>query len=247
MFGRMIGRIIGRRNTFVIFSLSAIALFIKLGFWQLTRADEKQHLLSDAETSLDQITQITGDSLYRRISLTGYFDNTHPVYLDNQTFQGRAGYHLYLPFRSNDRWILVNLGWLAGTQKRDILPAFQPLSGQFTVHGRLSSEQGSPLLLGDNLLIGTHLANTDQPAESTTAQTPWPLLLQRIDVAFLNTQLGTHLAPLLLQPDITSGVGYPKTWQPVVMQPEKHIAYAVQWFSLAGAIFLCAGYGLTKL
>ncbi len=231
MFSRMIGHIIGRRGSFALFSLCAIALFVKLGFWQLTRADEKRHLLNNADTDLEQIAQITDDSLYRRITLTGNFDNTHPVYLDNQTFQGRAGYHLYLPFRSNDSWILVNLGWLAGALERDSLPEFQPLSGQFTLHGRLSSEQGSPLLLDDSL----------------PAQASWPLLLQRIDIAFLNTQLDISLAPLLLQPDQTTTIGFPKTWQPIVMSPEKHTAYAVQWFSLAGAIFLCACYGLIRM
>jgi len=41
---------------------------------------------------------------------------------------------------------------------------------------------------------------------------------------------------LLLDPDAADG--FARAWQPQVMTPEKHIAYAVQWFGLAIALFI---------
>jgi cytochrome oxidase assembly protein ShyY1 len=44
--------------------------------------------------------------------------------------------------------------------------------------------------------------------------------------------------PFVVYLDKTESVGYEKNWQPIVMPPEKHRAYAFQWFSLALAWIL---------
>jgi surfeit locus 1 family protein len=32
--------------------------------------------------------------------------------------------------------------------------------------------------------------------------------------------------------------GYTREWRPALMSPEKHLAYAIQWFMMAGTIMI---------
>lgn len=215
---------------FVIFSLLAIGVCIKLGLWQLTRAQEKQALLDIDQTVINTLSQVTKDNLHHRISLQGYFNNQQPILLDNQTYNNRIGYHLYLPFHSDEQTILVNLGWIAASPSRQVLPEIAIFTGNYHLTGTLSSPQGSPLLLGDNL----------------TPATDGTLVVQRTDISQLQTYLNTQFKPLLLQLDPDSNIGFIKTWNITVMPPAKHTAYAVQWFALAFALSLCSSYWLSK-
>lgn len=216
--------------SFVLFSLLAIAVCVKLGLWQLSRAQDKQALLDIDQVTLTSLDQANSDSLHRKISLSGFFNNHTPILLDNQTHNKQFGYHLYLPFQSSGQTILVNLGWLAGDPSRLTLPRIPTYSGRYQLTGTLSAQQGSPLLLG---------ANINAPINA-------PLVVQRTDILELQTYLQTSLTPLLLQLDEDSTVGFIKTWNITVMPPAKHTAYAIQWFALASALTLCSGYWLRK-
>jgi surfeit locus 1 family protein len=105
---------------FVIFSLLAIGICMKLGLWQLARAQEKQALLDIDQTVITTLSQVTAHNLHHSVSLQGYFDNQQPLLLDNQINNKRIGYHLYLPFHSDEQTILVNLGWLAASPSRQV-------------------------------------------------------------------------------------------------------------------------------
>ena len=219
-----------RRLSFILFSLLVIAVCSTLGHWQLSRAAQKQASLAVPVIVLTSLADVTEQQLHRQITLTGQFDNSRPILLDNQTHNGRIGYNLYLPFFSTDQHILVNLGWLAGTASRQQLPALPRFDGIYQLHGSLSREQGSPLLLGKNI----------------TAAATWPLLIQRTDIAELQQRLGYPLTPLLLQLDAGTDIGFEKTWQRHVMPAAKHTGYAMQWFGLALAIAICSFYWLRK-
>ncbi|NQZ91316.1 MAG: SURF1 family protein [Moritella sp.] len=219
-----------RLISFALFSLLAIAVCLKLGLWQLSRAQEKQILLDIDQPTLTALTQITASSLHRKVSLYGYFDNEAPILLDNQTYKKQFGYHLYLPFHSDKQTILVNLGWLAGAATRSSLPDIPHFTGHYQLAGTLSAQQGSPLLLGENI----------------APTTQGPLVIQRTDIPQLRTTLNMPLHPLLLQLNPDSPIGFSKTWTITVMPPAKHTAYAVQWFALAFALSLSSGYWLKK-
>ncbi|MBL1417466.1 MAG: SURF1 family protein, partial [Moritella sp.] len=57
-----------RLISFVLFSLLAIAVCLKLGLWQLSRAQEKQILLDIDQPTLTSLTKITASSLHRKVS-----------------------------------------------------------------------------------------------------------------------------------------------------------------------------------
>lgn len=215
---------------FVIFSLLAIGICMNLGLWQLARAQEKQALLDIEQVVLTTLSQVTTNNLHQQVSLQGSFDNLKPILLDNQINDKRIGYHLYLPFHSNEQTILVNLGWLAASTSRQVLPVIPTFTGLYHLNGTLSAPQGSPLLLGDNI-------------SASTDNVP---VVQRTDISQLQSYVGTPLTPLLLQLEPNSPIGFSKTWQITVMPPAKHTAYAVQWFALAFALSLCSGYWIKK-
>lgn len=215
---------------FVVFSLFAVGICIKLGLWQLARAQEKQALLDIEQVTITTLSQVKADNLHHQVSLQGSFDNQQPILLDNQINHKRIGYHLYLPFHSDENTILVNLGWLAASPSRQVLPEIPKFTGLYHLNGTLSAPQGSPWLLGDNI----------------SASKDNVLLVQRTDILQLQSYLDTPLKPLLLQLEHNSTVGFSKTWQITVMPPAKHIAYAVQWFALAFALSLCSGYWIKK-
>lgn len=215
---------------FVLFSLLAISVCIKLGLWQLTRAQEKQALLDIDQTVISTLSQVTKDNLHYRVSLQGYFDNQQPILLDNQTHNSRIGYHLYLPFHSDEQTILVNLGWIAASPSRQVLPEIATFTGNYHLTGTLSAAQGSPWLLGDNIYVSENNV----------------LVIQRTAITQLQSYLNIPLKPLLLQLEHDSPIGFSKTWQITVMPPAKHTAYAVQWFALAFALSLCSGYWIKK-
>ena len=217
-----------RNITFILFSLAIMTLCLSLGGWQLTRAEQKQALLKMPATPLISLHDVAKSDLHRKIFLTGIFDNEHPILLDNQLNNGHVGFHLYLPFISDKQAILVNLGWLPAASSRTQLPEFPLFTGRVELRGTLSAEQGSPFLLGRNISKKSGL----------------PLMVQRTTIPELQTHLNYPIKPLLLQLDADSNIGFNKNWEISVMPPEKHTAYAIQWFALAIAICICSFYWL---
>jgi len=202
-----------------------LPLLLGLGFWQLDRAAQKRAILDDLasrgeDLPLNSLPHELDPSVwrFRRVALGGHFDNAHTLYLDNRIYQGAAGYHLLTPLRLDDgRGVLVNRGWVRLGPTRDILPPVPRRDGRLTVSGQLDTAPGTGLRLG-----------SDGP-ESWS----WPRVVQRVDMAVLERDLGYPLLPLLLLEDDNGDAELVREWRPVVFGPERHTGYAVQWFGLA--------------
>ena len=65
------------------------------------------------------------------------------------------------------------------------------------------------------------------------ANPSWPLRVQQIELDKFSPLITKKLLPFVVYLDKTEAIGYKKNWQAIVMPPEKHRAYAFQWFSLA--------------
>ena len=114
----------------VALALCGAALFIALGLWQLERAQLKEEIearfqqrLGDSYRPLASLAD--GEDIeYRRLLLQGRYDSEHSLLVDNQLHQGRAGYYILTPLqlRDSDHLVLVNRGWAAWGESRD-LPA----------------------------------------------------------------------------------------------------------------------------
>jgi cytochrome oxidase assembly protein ShyY1 len=67
-------------------------------------------------------------------------------------------------------------------------------------------------------------------------QTAWPKLTLYLDPAPLVADLGKPLLPRILLLDPVVDSGFVRAWTPNVMPPERHRAYAFQWFSFVAVV-----------
>jgi len=117
--------------------------------------------------------------------------------------------------------VLVNRGWLPASADRQRLPEIEVAADVRTIRARL-----------DRLpRPGIRLAPTQSSADE-----PWPRRLLYPEAGQLRDALGLDVPgyQLLLLPGEPDG--YLRDWRPAVMGPDKHVGYAVQWFSFTAAI-----------
>jgi len=82
--------------------------------------------------------------------------------------------------------------------------------------------------------------------EQDFSSVSWPLRIQQIELDKLSHLLQVKLVDFVVYIDQEEKIGYQKNWQPIVMPPEKHQAYAFQWFSLAVAWLVLMVWALVK-
>jgi len=230
----------------LIIALSVAACCLQLGTWQLNRAAEKETLIenvnsraSHAPVPLDQLLKMS-DPAHYPVALTGQFDNQYNLLLDNRVVDGVAGYHLLTLFRSDDQHTLfVNRGWLPRGRQRAVLPDIAAINGPVTVTGHSYLYSNKTFTLADDNL----------------AQVQWPLRLQKVEMQALGHLLGVELAPFEIRvsadAELESGTQLPRPWQDAteaIMGPQRHHAYALQWFALAAmalVVFVAASFRKT--
>lgn len=225
----------------IVLTVLGMALFIRLGFWQLDRAEQKQALLAQYEVgqrSQVEITPQNADRLsrYQRVRVSGHFDASHQILLDNMpSHTGRPGYRVLTPLQSSAGWLLVDRGWLPLGATRAILPDISVSDAERNLTGTMDALPRAGLQLAD------------PPFD---ASAPWPRVLSFPAQSALEQQLGRKLIPGVLLLDASQPDGYERVWEAHLgFKPERHIGYAVQWFALASAaaiIFLLMGFRTKK-
>ncbi|MGQ4276776.1 SURF1 family protein [Pseudidiomarina sp. E22-M8] len=221
-----------------LITLLAIVFLVKLGFWQLERAAEKQKLFDDfaaAQTAFQPLPQDPSTSArYTPVKVTGTFADSY-LLLDNKIHQGNAGYHVIGLLNANDRSELVpvNLGWVPVGPDRRKLPMLELPSTEQEVIGWLYRPAEDAFTLAEQIV---------EPG-------PAPWRVQQLDFNAIGSALELPIANYLVLLSEAASYGWPRQWQPQVMTPAKHQAYALQWFSLAIAclvVFIFARRSITK-
>lgn len=215
----------GLAPTLVVLVL--LPLLVSLGFWQLGRSEQKRMLLDSyaqrraAEPlSVGQLEGLT-DPAFRRVRLRGQFDGEHSYLLDNRIREGRVGVELIQPFhdQASGRWLLVNRGWLPWPQ-RSTPPSFSTPEHLLNIDAWVYVAPGATFQL-----------------RADPVDAAWPRLVTAIEPDKLWKALGREGFVYELRQE--PGPGSYETGWPVVaegMGPEKHLAYAVQWFAMALAL-----------
>ncbi len=214
-------------------TLLAMAAFVLLGRWQWHRAEYKRSLeaayaAGDAAPQELGAREVATLPRYSQIRLHGRYDGSHQFLLENLSHGGRPGYEVLTPLQLADgRTLLVNRGWLPLTRRRSELPDIGLGSGlEASPAGRLDALPVAGIELGH------------QPPSK---QGGWPRLASFPHMDELAAVLGRPLErwQLLLNPDEPDG--YVRDWKMGGMGPERHVAYAVQWWAFAAlALFLYA-------
>ncbi|MBX2809112.1 MAG: SURF1 family protein [Cellvibrionaceae bacterium] len=217
-----------------------LPLFIKLGFWQLARAEQKRQLLSvyQQQQNLPPVLLPEGFAdksresivLYRKLMARGVFDPTRYWLLDNRTRAGRAGYEVLMPLVTGDNTLLVNRGWVPAPLLREQLPQIVTPEGEVDVQGYGFAPKKNPLL---------------KTSDSDLSQ-PWPKRVLQVDLQRAATELNAKLYPVLLRLHADSEAALVTQWPLVNSHPEKHQAYALQWFAMAVALCLLYGVLIAK-
>jgi surfeit locus 1 family protein len=211
--------------------LCILPVLIALGFWQLDRAEQKRAILSLQKQGMAapalELTSATPedkDALrYKPAVAVGHYDGDHQILIDNQTAEGKVGYFVLTPFILSEghKAVLVNRGWIQSNRDRKTLPDIVIRKNQTQVSGRLNHFPS----------VGIKLAGADQPTAG------WPAVVQIADSTVLSARLGYPVFPFMLELDKQAPEGYRREWhEAAAMPPEKHVAYAMQWFGLAFAL-----------
>lgn len=205
-------------------TLTAFVILINLSLWQLNRAEEKTQQLARlavlqtagalSPSQLETINSADRDG----IPVQGSVRWLAPAIwlLDNQIVDGRVGYDVIIPVQADGlaQPLLVNLGWLAATAQREEFPQLT-IRPEFTLSALLRTKVDGLMLLGQN-------------AEQTGS---WPMRIQQVNYEELSAMSHLSLYPALLyQQNNTDFIPH---YKPVVLLPEKHRGYALQWFLLA--------------
>ncbi len=233
------GLVIGNRQFSPGLFTSAIALltlvlFVKLGLWQLDRAAYKRELyqafLSQQQAPATELGLIDFGSddkalLWKTVKSSGQFNETLRFLLDNQTRKGQQGYYVYGLFKpaDQDKWLLVNRGWLKANPDRSLVPELKTMSEEIEISGVLKQTPKTGMLL----------------EEVTPEKMPQGIYrLQKIDIAEIEQLADVSLLPLVLQMDANSDHGYNRQWSLPGSDENKHFGYAFQWFAFATTLLI---------
>lgn len=213
--------------------LCSIPLFIKFGFWQYTKAEQKLALqamhdkaLTAAPVELPLELPNAESWRYRQVMVSGKYVPEYQILLDNQVVQERAGYHVITPLRISNsaRHVLVDRGWVAASADRQ-LPVIKTPPGEQQVKGHVWLPSNKFYSLEDE-----HLQTNG----------PWQLLWQNMDMPRYRQAVPLETLPVIvrLDPDSEAG-GFLRVWPKPAERITTHIGYAYQWFGFAlAALFI---------
>lgn len=205
----------------VLVGVLGVAILLALGFWQVQRLVWKEGLIAEIEARLaaepapvPEVPDPQRDRLLR-VEATGQI-GTEELHILSSLDPWGAGYRVVSPMELSDgRRILVDLGYVPQDLKN---PAARQRPAPVDP-GRVPDQVTGPLLW---------------PAE-TDSFTPEPELARNIwfgrDVPAMAEALGTE--PVLLVAETHTWNEWPRPVPPGTDLPNRHLEYAITWFSLA--------------
>lgn len=206
----------------------AVVIMFALGFWQLQRGAEKTQRLSNMQQAAEsnalgllQANNMGEQALDMTVSLQGTVDTQHYFLVDNKIQQGQVGYEVLSVVNTEQGNVLVNFGWLAAPRLRSELPAVQLPTVPQNLRGMLAIPKRNSLI-----------------SETAAFDSQWPKVLQQADHVIMTQHYRQPILPFVILLDEEQDSGYIRNWQAVVMPPEKHLAYAIQWFLLGAAALI---------
>jgi len=221
----------------LITAIVMVLAMLRLGIWQLDRAEQKQLILSELRAKAEQahvdllpmVDTINLDNRFLNIRAKGVYDADKSIYIDNQVVNGQVGYQVLTPLiLASNGAILVARGWLPVGNSRDVLPTFDtPLKPQELI-GRLNLPHAKPPLWDD--------------AYNVNDGAVW----QYLPIAKYAEQMQLNVLPLVLElaPESASqssvnDSSFIRKWAAVNDEwVAKHQGYAFQWFAMAAAFFI---------
>ena len=215
-----------------VFSTIATIAFLytmmSLGFWQAERAEFKdtlqQNIIERKKLSPVGIKELPASSESRRylpVKFMGEYDTQHSFLLDNITFEGSVGYHVFTPVKiDGSKTILVNRGFVSQGATRDQLPDVGVPGGNIEISGLLDFSPSRTLLLAENV-------------QETSR---WPVLLQYVDLTEISQLLDYELYDMVLWLNPNEAASFEYDLPVLNLNAAKNSGYAFQWFAMSLAL-----------
>jgi surfeit locus 1 family protein len=210
-----------RTLVFCVLALAAAAIFVRLGFWQLARLNEKQtrntllvqHQLQ-SPMALTALPRDTTLAHYRVASVSGRFDYDHEMILSGRTRRGSPGVEFITPVRiaGSDTAVLVNRGWVYSPDASSVDRARwrEADSARVTGYVELYSANAGPNSARD------------------------PHVVRRVSRRDIAEKVPYPVAPFyLVSVGDTADLTHPARKDIPVPDDGPHLGYALQWFSFA--------------
>lgn len=225
-----------------VFVVLTMAGLVRLGIWQLERAQEKIELHNDllemAKQAPDAIEHIPlagreYDAIQlqnRQVVLTGRYLNEQSIFLIYQTYQEQLGFEVITPLRltHRDEIVLVSRGWTGANSYealRDNLPKIdgeQQVLAQIYVPRAAEAERGTGV---DALEAGS---------------VTWPLLIRHLNTKEMQALFDSPLFPYVVRLNEKQAGVLVRHWPAVSVDTGRNFSYALQWFAMAIALGVVA-------
>lgn len=211
--------------------LALIAVFVRLGFWQLDRlAQRRAHNAAvSAQANQAELDLNLGgvDNLssmeYRAVVVRGTYDVEGEMVLRNQVWNNQLGVQILTPLRiaGSEKSILVNRGWVP-FEVADLPQRAQfAETGVVTVRGILRNPTARPQFVAAEPTL----------SPGQTYRTAWYTL----DLPAMQQQSGAALLPvyILQAPDAQPETMPYRQTPELALDEGPHLGYAMQWFFFA--------------
>ncbi len=216
--------------------LACAALFVRLGFWQLARLEQRRGfnrtLTVRVEAPPVDVSMLPADTAqghYRRVSASGAFLYDHQVVYAGRSFDGSPGVNLLSPITRpcTDTVVMVNRGW-----------AYSPNASTFSI--RLAGASCDSVRVEG---FAETYAGTNRPSPGAA-----PNVVHALDRAAVARIVGRPIAPYVLvqtSDTVARGDTSLSRLSLPVLDEGPHKSYAIQWFSFA-VIAVAGGVALAR-
>jgi surfeit locus 1 family protein len=232
----------------LIAALIIALIMLRLGVWQLDRAEQKRQIFVDQQAKVTQPALDLRDLIesllasdasalrFTPIIVKGRYLAKKSIYLDNQVVGGQVGYKVFTPFEldGSDWSVLVNRGWLPVGESRKQLPGLKTSSQTLELTGRLNLPPPPPPMWNDKYPVASGKVWQFLPIEQYQAQ--MQLMVLPLVVELAPEYVGEVESALI------------RRWAQIDDQwVAKHQAYALQWFAMAIAFLIACAVLLLKV
>ena len=251
-----------------LLALAMAAVAVRLGFWQMERAELKEAMqgryfdrLAMAALPCAHLAAAR-DVAFLRIALTGRFEPGREYLWDNRTYQGQAGYEVLTPFVCTDGTrVLVDRGWIATGGDRARLPRwFTPIVPVSLVGFVFVPASGVQWFISSAWPVGwpKRVGRLDLERIVREQTLPVPVAADPVasDPAVADRVIGARVAAaratelsgagaMYRYPIIIDGAGsgtFAYNFEPASISPLRNRGYVVQWFAIAVGILGYLGY-----
>lgn len=205
-------------------AIVAIAVMVKLGFWQYNKAQQKLALQAAYDARLHEppialpakVTDIE-PWRYRHVTASGHYDPRYQILLDNQVENESAGYHVITPFMPDGGGaaVLVDRGWIPMGDR-----AHLPMPSVLTETIQITGAAWVP------------------PSKFFELATPpqsqdWTALWQNLDIKRYAASVPFSVLPFVVRLDSNIEGGFVRNWPQPAERVETNIGYAWQWWGFA--------------